>query len=848
MLSLFRQLTAPLFRVLLLAFVATSLCSASDFSDWEQSLVAALAEGRQSHAETIAQKKTKEIARKIKALPKNSSEIEPLKKEFSKAAFWNGVLCRSRFNIEGSMALFAATIDAAPNSLEAKTAANILGIDLAKNKQTAFYFFNSLIALAEQNPRSVPILWLTGILSRSLTGDQYAFQPSITEPEIFHIRNCGVRHYEKLLKKFAPGPGPVLVHQTLANLLNDLQCNDLALAHRETALQMERRPWVLHGIGLEHRTMGNYEEAIRFFQEAIGRSEGAPPAYYYKDLGNTFWDQRRYAEALQAWDHSALISPSCSGFWSSYISACRLLGDYPRAWNLMKKVCQAQPDNAEAKVVESRMAALCGDLNATAKQKEAGDFNFNGRVIKDEGEGEGGNLWCEAISYGKTKAFFSMVDTQDLEATFHSYQQTPLMLAAQKGWMPILRELIRRGVSLDTIDANKDTALHYAAQFRSPEAVAALVEAGASLNLQDKWKQTPLIMCMGNDNREGARILLANGADPTLSTGHGGAAINYAAGYGEVEMIKTMLQKGSDPSAGTGRRKRTPIMAACGEYQHQAVLPILLEAGADINAVDQNGNTALHLATNPLLNRPLIYFLLDNGADPTQPNAAGIPAITQARLLGYDEIALQMEKAAGTEIPFVFPKIQDPQTDDPTDQAAALIVNPILLAQGNPAGTVAAEQSKDKHEARKELARMFGISSKKQLEDTVDQLLEFHPQIQEASLQIAEVNDTEKLLRLLTDYAKASHKDTGANTNEKAWVLAHIIYLADLGVSAEMLTHEEADTLIEEMVGTAKKSFASWQQFYESFLLGTKHLCGWERERYTNICRRLEEQKLPWIR
>lgn len=841
-----RHFVLSVLRILSLVFATVMVCGAADFSEWKQSLVRTLAEGHQAQAESMAKTKFEELVGEIKALPKNSPAIEPLKEEFSQVAFWNGVFCRSRFSVSDAIALFCVVIDTAPNSLEAKLAANIIGVDLAKNKQTAFYFFNALIALAEENPKSVPTHWLIAILSRSITGKSHPYYSSISQPELFHIQNCGVRHYEKLLREFSPGPGPVLVHQTLANLLSGLRCKELALAHRETALAMERAPWVLHGMGQEHLEMGNYNEALRFFQEAIDKDKDSPPAYYYKDLGLAFWNLKRYQEALQAWDKAAQIDPDSSHFWRSYTNTCRLIGDYPRGWNFVKKFLEKFPNSAEAKVVEAQFAAFCNDPEATSKQKKAGSFDFQGHVVKDDNKKT--DPWYAAIAYGDTQAFLSMVEQRDINAPITTnYSQTPLMIAAQRGWMPILRELIRRGAALDIVDSNKDTALHYASNFNSPEAVAALVEAGADLNLKDKWSQTPLIMCLSSYNREGARIVLANGADPTLSTGQGGAAINYAAGYGEVEMLKKMLQKGASPSAATGGKKRTPLIAASGEFYHQSILPPLLEAGADINTGDKHGNTALHYATNPLLNRPLVYFLLDNGADPNKPNAAGIDSITQARLLGYEDIAALMEKSAGAPNPFSFPKIEAAQTDDTSDQAAALLVTPILLAQGNPAGTVITEKNQDKKNARNELSQMFGIFNKKQFADTVEQFLEFRPQIKDVSLQFPGGGDKEKAQQILTRYAQESYGDKEAVSNDNAWVLAHVIYLADLGAAAEMLTPEEADELIKEMLEKTKKTFGSWKQFYESFLLGAKHLCGWEHERYTNICRRLEQRTLPWI-
>ncbi|CAM2007785.1 TonB family protein [Acanthopleuribacter pedis] len=62
----------------------------------------------------------------------------------------------------------------------------------------------------------------------------------------------------------------------------------------------------------------------------------------------------------------------------------------------------------------------------------------------------------------------------------------------------------------------------------------------------------------------------------------------------------------------------TPLMLAV-HHDHPAVIEALIDAGADLNAVDKNGNTALHLAAKKHRVNAL-QTLLERGADPNRRN------------------------------------------------------------------------------------------------------------------------------------------------------------------------------------------------------------------------------------
>lgn len=79
------------------------------------------------------------------------------------------------------------------------------------------------------------------------------------------------------------------------------------------------------------------------------------------------------------------------------------------------------------------------------------------------------------------------------------------------------------------------------------------------------------------------------------------------------------ISQGADVNA--FRRGRTPINRAC-KFENLVLAKLLLEKGANIDAVDDCGNTSLHWAAKSS-DSGVTEFLLDNGANVNARNDFG---------------------------------------------------------------------------------------------------------------------------------------------------------------------------------------------------------------------------------
>jgi ankyrin repeat protein len=111
-------------------------------------------------------------------------------------------------------------------------------------------------------------------------------------------------------------------------------------------------------------------------------------------------------------------------------------------------------------------------------------------------------------------------------------------------------------------------------------------------------------------------VLLAD--DPDLTgrrSGDGFTALHLAAFFGQDDAVRLLLARGADPDArGTGWMTGTPLNAAASA-RHATVVALLLEAGADRDAVQRGGWTPLHSAARNGDART-VELLLAHGADP----------------------------------------------------------------------------------------------------------------------------------------------------------------------------------------------------------------------------------------
>ncbi len=148
--------------------------------------------------------------------------------------------------------------------------------------------------------------------------------------------------------------------------------------------------------------------------------------------------------------------------------------------------------------------------------------------------------------------------------------------------------------------------------------VRALVQAGVDPDAHGDKQVTPLQWALLSKSTRGLEALLAAGADPAKPGIDGDTVIHLAAMADDPKYLALLLKHKADPNARNDTTQTTPIFSAL-RGGRDVQFDALLAAGADANAVDRAGNTALHQAAK-YNDSQHVLALLKAGTDPNAKN------------------------------------------------------------------------------------------------------------------------------------------------------------------------------------------------------------------------------------
>jgi ankyrin repeat protein len=177
---------------------------------------------------------------------------------------------------------------------------------------------------------------------------------------------------------------------------------------------------------------------------------------------------------------------------------------------------------------------------------------------------------------------------------------TGLLAAAARGDAAEIRTLTDGGASPGTRDGHGRTPLHVAAHGGHHAAMRALVAAGADPNaLENDRYDIVTIAAVANDVPT-LEVALALGARATnVTSRYDGTALIAAAHLGHVEVVRTLIRARA-PLDHVNNLGWTALIESIvlgdGGPRHTETLRALVEAGANVNLADRNGQTPLSLA------------------------------------------------------------------------------------------------------------------------------------------------------------------------------------------------------------------------------------------------------------
>ncbi len=179
----------------------------------------------------------------------------------------------------------------------------------------------------------------------------------------------------------------------------------------------------------------------------------------------------------------------------------------------------------------------------------------------------------------------------------------------------LLDFLMSKGVDFKIKGKNDFTPLMTASlNNHNYNVIKKIIEIGANVNAKTKYKQTALMFAaMQNKNPLIVKELISKGSDVNARTIDGISPIMFAAYNGNFDI--------------TYDKKEKKISVQ--------LVQMLLNAGADINNVSNNGNNVLHTAVSSNVTPYLTLFLIENGVNYKQKNSKGETALDLIKKNNY---------------------------------------------------------------------------------------------------------------------------------------------------------------------------------------------------------------------
>jgi ankyrin repeat protein len=224
--------------------------------------------------------------------------------------------------------------------------------------------------------------------------------------------------------------------------------------------------------------------------------------------------------------------------------------------------------------------------------------------------------------------------------------RTALMWAAERGYGAVVQVLLQFGAEVGPRDADGASAMHLAAEEPRYHIITMLSDWGASL---DGATALRLAAIQGNETEVGLQLDRGVHVDATIPWGV--TALYCAALEGHDNVVQLLINRGAnieaiaEASDFAGGKTVTHVITQTFKMDERSgrVVQLCCNAGADINAADDTGCTALILAVRGGWSSwhatPLIRALLDHGANIDAEDEDGLTALHHAAAQKRLEIA-----------------------------------------------------------------------------------------------------------------------------------------------------------------------------------------------------------------
>ena len=272
------------------------------------------------------------------------------------------------------------------------------------------------------------------------------------------------------------------------------------------------------------------------------------------------------------------------------------------------------------------------------------------------------------IDFGYEREMSSRL-LEDMKTTELPLKDDEFLELCESGDARRVEEAIMNGANVNAKNKYGKTALMEAARNKHADVAELLLKHGADVNAKDNNGSTALMWAADSGTTYVAELLLKHGADVNAKDNNGSTALMWAADSGTTYVAELLLKYGADVNAKDNDGKTVLMWAMWTGLNVRAygvdivlktcmLLPtifspielveLLLKHGADVNAQDKDGDTALMDAA--LIGRTnFAELLLKHGADVNAKNYRGLTALDHAERVKMENVAEILRKYGAKE-------------------------------------------------------------------------------------------------------------------------------------------------------------------------------------------------------
>ncbi|XP_065882950.1 fibronectin type 3 and ankyrin repeat domains protein 1-like [Dysidea avara] len=235
---------------------------------------------------------------------------------------------------------------------------------------------------------------------------------------------------------------------------------------------------------------------------------------------------------------------------------------------------------------------------------------------------------------------------------------SPTITVATTG-MPITGETLHRAVNRDSVESVVEileavpnlvdvtdnfgnSPLMVTCRLGSVKMAKALLDHNADIDFTNKAGHTCVMEACYYGHLSIVELLREKGASWLTRDKGGLSPIHWAVDGGHIDVVQYILNDGMDVDDTDGISKWTPLMRLASLGGSIQMAQVLIDRGAKVNKLDNEGKSVLMLATLRS-NEQLVKLLLKSGADAQYKNGYGKTALDFAMTFNRKELISTLE-------------------------------------------------------------------------------------------------------------------------------------------------------------------------------------------------------------